>query len=64
MGWQFTKETVSISSYGASSSNYDVQINTGDCVAWQSLILAVDIDAHAVTAADVVVPTVDIVRHE
>ena len=53
-----------ILSYGASLIGYDVQINTGHWVAWKPRVPAVDIDTHAVTAADVVVRTVDTVRHE
>ena len=41
-----------------------MKIRTGDWIAWQSRVPAVDIDTHAVTAADVVVRTVDTVRHE
>ncbi|KAH7883931.1 dynein heavy chain and region D6 of dynein motor-domain-containing protein [Phlebopus sp. FC_14] len=44
--------------------DFDVQITTGDWVAWQSKVPSIEIDAHAVTASDVVVPTVDTVRHE
>ncbi|KAI6162009.1 dynein heavy chain protein 1 [Pisolithus thermaeus] len=44
--------------------DFDVQIATGDWVAWQSKVPSIEIDAHSVTASDVVVPTVDTVRHE
>ncbi|KAF8845443.1 hypothetical protein BDN67DRAFT_1065300 [Paxillus ammoniavirescens] len=48
----------------ASLIDFDVQITTGDWIAWQSKVPSIEIDAHAVTASDVVVPTMDTVRHE
>ena len=48
----------------ASLIDFDVQIATGEWVAWQSKVPSIEIDAHSVTAADVVVPTMDTVRHE
>ncbi|KAL4069341.1 dynein heavy chain and region D6 of dynein motor-domain-containing protein [Scleroderma citrinum] len=44
--------------------DFDVQITTGEWVAWHSKVPSIEIDAHSVTASDVVVPTVDTVRHE
>ena len=67
MGEHLRKQTavdLPLLTSGGSLIDYDVQINTGDWVAWQSRVPVVDIDAHAVTASDVVVPTVDTVRHE
>lgn len=49
---------------GSSLIDYDVQVSTGEWVAWQGRVPSIDIDAHAVTASDVVVPTMDTVRHE
>ncbi|KAH7340377.1 dynein heavy chain protein 1 [Rhizoctonia solani] len=49
---------------GNSLIDYDVQVATGDWVAWAGRVPSIDIDAHAVTASDVVVPTMDTVRHE
>jgi dynein heavy chain 1 len=49
---------------GSSLIDYDVQVGTGEWAAWQSRVPSIDIDAHAVTASDVVVPTMDTVRHE
>ncbi|KAF8758753.1 Dynein heavy chain [Rhizoctonia solani] len=40
------------------------KFRTGDWVAWAGRVPSIDIDAHAVTASDVVVPTMDTVRHE
>ncbi|QRW00298.1 cytoplasmic dynein 1 heavy chain 1 [Ceratobasidium sp. AG-Ba] len=49
---------------GSSLIDYDVQVATGEWIAWQGRVPSIDIDAHAVTASDVVVPTMDTVRHE
>lgn len=49
---------------GSSLIDFDVQIGTGDWIAWQSRVPVIDIESHAVTASDVVVPTMDTVRHE
>lgn len=49
---------------GSSLIDYDVQVATGDWIAWSSRVPSIDIEAHAVTASDVVVPTIDTVRHE
>ncbi|KAF9218354.1 hypothetical protein BS17DRAFT_828051 [Gyrodon lividus] len=48
----------------ASLIDFDVQIVTGEWTAWQSKVPSIEIDAHAVTASDVVVPTMDTVCHE
>lgn len=44
--------------------DYDVQIKTGEWVSWQGRVPTIDIETHTVAEADVVVPTVDTVRHE
>ncbi|KAF9056435.1 dynein heavy chain protein 1 [Panaeolus papilionaceus] len=49
---------------GSSLIDFDVQITNGEWVAWQSRVPVIEIEAHAVTASDVVVPTMDTVRHE
>ncbi|KAL0950615.1 hypothetical protein HGRIS_007406 [Hohenbuehelia grisea] len=51
-------------SAGNSLIDYDVQVATGEWGAWHSRVPSIEIDSHAVTASDVVVPTVDTVRHE
>lgn len=48
----------------ASLIDYDVQVASGDWVAWQNAVPVVEIDTHQVTASDVVIPTLDTVRHE
>ncbi|KAK1226991.1 dynein heavy chain [Marasmius sp. AFHP31] len=49
---------------GGSLIDFDVQIATGEWIAWQTRVPSIEIEAHAVTASDVVVPTMDTVRHE
>ncbi|RDB29164.1 Cytoplasmic dynein 1 heavy chain 1 [Hypsizygus marmoreus] len=49
---------------GSSLIDYDVQVSNSEWSAWQSKVPVIEIEAHAVTAADVVVPTMDTVRHE
>lgn len=49
---------------GSSLIDYDVQVATGEWISWQSRVPVIEIEAHAVTASDIVVPTVDTVRHE
>ncbi len=49
---------------GGSLLDYDVQVANGEWSAWQARVPVIEIEAHAVTASDVVVPTVDTVRHE
>ncbi|KAG6918668.1 hypothetical protein DXG01_012485 [Tephrocybe rancida] len=49
---------------GSSLIDYDVQVSNGEWSAWQSKVPSIEIESHAVTAADVVVPTMDTVRHE
>ncbi|KAG9023665.1 hypothetical protein FRB95_012647 [Tulasnella sp. JGI-2019a] len=50
--------------HGTSLLDYDIQVGSGDWVPWQSRVPVIEIESHAVTAADVVVPTMDTVRHE
>lgn len=49
---------------GGSLLDYDVQVANGEWSAWQARVPVIEIESHAVTASDVVVPTVDTVRHE
>jgi dynein heavy chain 1 len=49
---------------GASLIDYDVEITTAAWVSWQSRVPTIEVETHAITAADVVIPTVDTVRHE
>ncbi|KAI0762764.1 dynein heavy chain protein 1 [Fomes fomentarius] len=49
---------------GGSLLDYDVQVANGEWTAWQARVPVIEIESHAVTASDVVVPTIDTVRHE
>ncbi|KAE9383047.1 hypothetical protein BT96DRAFT_1041273, partial [Gymnopus androsaceus JB14] len=49
---------------GSSLIDYDIQVSSGEWVAWQGRVPTIEIEAHAVTAADVVVPTMDTVCHK
>ena len=49
---------------GTSLIDFDVQIATGEWSAWASKVPQIEIEPHTVTSSDVVVPTVDTVRHE
>lgn len=49
---------------GNSLIDYDVQVQNGEWISWQSRVPAIEIEAHSVTASDVVVPTMDTIRHE
>ncbi|KAF8528024.1 dynein heavy chain protein 1 [Hysterangium stoloniferum] len=44
--------------------DYDVQVASGEWMPWQTKVPMIEIEAHSVTASDVVVPTIDTVRHE
>lgn len=44
--------------------DYEVSLSTGEWVPWQSKVPQVEVETHKVAAPDVVVPTVDTVRHE
>lgn len=51
---------------GSTSSliDYDVSVTTGDWVSWQDSVPNVEVETHAILASDVVIPTLDTVRHE
>jgi len=44
--------------------DYDVTLPDGNWRAWQTQVPSIDIDTQAITQTDVVVPTLDTVRHE
>ncbi|KAG2057179.1 hypothetical protein BDR06DRAFT_1019336 [Suillus hirtellus] len=67
MGYFLRKQTgIDLPTMSSDSSliDFDVQIATGDWIAWQSKVPSIEIDAHKVTSSDTVVPTMDTVRHE
>ncbi|WWC63949.1 uncharacterized protein I303_106555 [Kwoniella dejecticola CBS 10117] len=49
---------------GASLIDYDVDVASSAWIAWQSRVPTVEVETHAITSADVVIPTIDTVRHE
>ncbi|KAI9513146.1 dynein heavy chain protein 1 [Russula earlei] len=49
---------------GASLIDFDVHIASGEWSAWGAKVPQIEIEPHTVTASDVVVPTMDTVRHE
>ncbi|KAK9719430.1 dynein heavy chain [Basidiobolus ranarum] len=49
---------------GMSIIDFDVTLNTGEWTPWQSKVPVIEIETHTVAEADVVIPTVDTVRHE
>lgn len=49
---------------GTSVIDFDVAIATGEWSSWQAKVPVMDIETHMVTSPDVVVPTIDTVRHE
>ena len=49
---------------GESLIDFDVTLPKSDWTSWQSQVPAIDINTHSVTQTDVVIPTVDTVRHE
>ncbi|KAK6094055.1 dynein heavy chain [Batrachochytrium dendrobatidis] len=44
--------------------DFDVDISSGTWVSWSSVVPIIDIDPQTLTRADVVVPTIDTLRHE
>lgn len=44
--------------------DYDIAVNTGEWTPWQSKVPTVEIETHKVAEADMIIPTVDTVRHE
>ncbi|RKP34413.1 dynein heavy chain and region D6 of dynein motor-domain-containing protein [Dimargaris cristalligena] len=49
---------------GLSIIDYDVQLQSGDWLPWQSKVPVIEIETHKVSEADVIIPTVDTIRHE
>ncbi|WEW60954.1 dynein heavy chain [Emydomyces testavorans] len=48
----------------ASLIDYDVTLPRGEWATWQSQVPSVEINTHSVTQTDVIIPTLDTVRHE
>lgn len=49
---------------GGSLIDFDVDVASASWVSWQSRVPTVEVETHAITSADVVIPTIDTVRHE
>ncbi|CEH14594.1 dynein heavy chain cytosolic [Ceraceosorus bombacis] len=49
---------------GASLIDFDVQVATAEWFEWTTRVPTIEIETHAVASADVVIPTMDTVRHE
>ncbi|KAI7869607.1 dynein heavy chain [Mucor mucedo] len=44
--------------------DYDIAVNTGQWVPWESKVPVIEIETHKVADADMIIPTVDTIRHE
>lgn len=49
---------------GTSLIDYDVDVASAQWVSWLSRVPTVEVEMHAIMSADVVIPTIDTVRHE
>lgn len=49
---------------GSSLIDYDITLPRAEWTSWQSQVPSVEINTHSVTQTDVVIPTVDTIRHE
>ncbi|KAF2103413.1 dynein heavy chain [Rhizodiscina lignyota] len=49
---------------GTSLIDFDVSLPTADWTMWQSQVPSIEVNTHSVTQTDVVIPTLDTVRHE
>lgn len=44
--------------------DYDISVSSGQWVPWESKVPVVEIETHKVSEADIIIPTVDTIRHE
>ncbi|KAJ5945842.1 hypothetical protein N7454_002681 [Penicillium verhagenii] len=49
---------------GSSLIDFDVALPKAEWTSWQSQVPSIDINTHSVTQTDVIIPTVDTIRHE
>ncbi|KAI8967648.1 dynein heavy chain [Mycotypha africana] len=49
---------------GTSIIDYDIAVNTGAWIPWESKVPVIEIETHKVSEADIIIPTVDTIRHE
>lgn len=61
-----TMTTLDVPQQGGSSSliDYDVSLPMADWTTWQSQVPVIEINTHSIIQTDVVIPTLDTVRHE
>lgn len=57
---------IDLPSSGEDSSliDFDVRLPQGQWVSWQSQVPSIDLNTHSVTQTDVIIPTIDTIRHE
>ena len=60
---QSTSSTISTSSTTTSLIDYEVNVDSGDWRLWLRSVPSTEIETHQVLSTDVVIPTVDTVRH-
>ncbi|KAL0081796.1 dynein heavy chain [Phycomyces blakesleeanus] len=51
-------------SNNSSIIDYDIAVSTGQWVPWESKVPVIEIETHKVSEADMIIPTVDTIRHE
>ncbi|KAI9295785.1 dynein heavy chain [Neoconidiobolus thromboides FSU 785] len=58
--------TIELPAFAPNSSiiDYDVTLPDNEWVSWEGKVPVIDIETHTVAEADVVIPTVDTIRHE
>jgi dynein heavy chain 1 len=44
--------------------DFDIAVNTGQWIPWESKVPQIEIETHKVSDADMIIPTVDTIRHE
>ena len=64
--WIAATATIDLPSITETSSliDFDVALPNCEWTSWQNQVTGIEVDTHSVTDADVVVPTLDTVRHE
>ena len=59
-----TNAEIPVMGSAASLLDFDVALPEGNWMPWQSAVPRVDINTHSITQTDIVIPTVDTIRHE
>ena len=55
---------ITLPNFSGSLIDWDVDITSGEWLPWQIRVPTIEIETHNVSSADVVIPTVDTLRHE